>query len=648
MEIDIQPEPPPIKKLGARSLRRIENLNSNEFVIKCALLKSLEISGQNKINLVQNLNDRIEAISKGQQRISFAFNIMIRECISKSTNPFDIVLPDFLFDNTLVRQIMTGLESSKKDIPELVTFLERNERFLPDVQTRYQGDRNSIVRASEQYITNFKTFLETTFKSTQNKFLYLWCERNGLDEREASLIRHLINGWDIKNHYTVSEKVYTLISFHRKILYLEKDSRISSVWIKKNYKTVIVYFSIISKYLEKHNRKAINLAPICKIRSKFLYIDTEVIYGILKELKIVNSNYTTFDSLRDHQWESIFKIKNYLTRKQRINFKFSGTIETDGIAVNFHFRRPKLPFKEKIKDSSERIIGVDPGRTTLFCGVEKINDTQWKKYTLSRVQFYADSGIKRATKNSNKWNLSIKPELDELSQTNTRSHKLSEFLNYTTVILRHYDVLWEEYLKKRHTRQRLKTYSGKKRTYDDFFKTLDDNSGRKLTIAYGDAGFASTSKYELSAPKTRLLSECKKWGNIEMIDEFRTSQISYDTGLKLAKVIEKTEKGECKYERKNKNRPKIGDVRSIRGLLWCCSTNKKGKFINRDINAAKNMVKCYMMYPKRPPGLNRKDKKQDDPNIKYIKNYTEEEGENFESPMWCNIPNKTDCKSLFK
>jgi hypothetical protein len=52
----------------------------------------------------------------------------------------------------------------------------------------------------------------------------LWCERNGLDEREASLIRHLINGWDIKNHYTVSEKVYTLISFHRKILYLEKDT----------------------------------------------------------------------------------------------------------------------------------------------------------------------------------------------------------------------------------------------------------------------------------------------------------------------------------------------------------------------------------------------------------------------------------------
>jgi hypothetical protein len=155
MEIDIQPEPPPIKKLGARSLRRIENLNYNEFVIKCALLKSLEISGQNKINLVQNLNDRIEAISKGQQRISFAFNIMIRECISKSTNPFNIVLPDFLFDNTVVRQIMTGLESSKKDIPELVPFLERNERFLPDVQTRYQGDRNSIVRASEQYITNF-------------------------------------------------------------------------------------------------------------------------------------------------------------------------------------------------------------------------------------------------------------------------------------------------------------------------------------------------------------------------------------------------------------------------------------------------------------------------------------------------------------
>jgi hypothetical protein len=35
------------------------------------------------------------------------------------------------------------------------------------------------------------------------------------------------------------------------------------------------------------------------------------------------------------------------------------------------------------------------------------------------------------------------------------------------------------------------------------------------------------------------------------------------------------------------------------------------------------------MYPRRPSGLNRKDKKQEDPDIKYIKNYTEEESENF-------------------
>jgi hypothetical protein len=75
MESDIQPEPPPVKKLGARTLRRIENSKLNEFVIKCALLKSLEISCKDRIDFVQNLNDRIEAISKGQQRMSFAFKV---------------------------------------------------------------------------------------------------------------------------------------------------------------------------------------------------------------------------------------------------------------------------------------------------------------------------------------------------------------------------------------------------------------------------------------------------------------------------------------------------------------------------------------------------------------------------------------------
>jgi hypothetical protein len=53
--------------------------------------------------------------------------------------------------------------------------------------------------------------------------------------------------------------------------------------------------------------------------------------------------------------------------------------------------------------------------------------------------------------------------------------------------------------------------------------------------------------------------------------------------------------------------------RTIRGLLWYKDlTTKCYKFIDRDFNAAKNILKCFRIFPKRPTGMSRCDKKQKD------------------------------------
>ena len=110
-----------------------------------------------------------------------------------------------------------------------------------------------------------------------------------------------------------------------------------------------------------------------------------------------------------------------------------------------------------------------------------------------------------------------------------------------------------------------------------------------------------------------------------MIDEFRTTQIQYGSNNRHSKVVEVSN----------------GSKRTVRGLLWCCST-KGSKFINRDVEPSKQMVACYDLYLKRPGGLSRDSETLEAPQVKYIyKNSIEGEkvvdrqASNFFSRLYC-------------
>ncbi|RPJ64390.1 MAG: hypothetical protein EHM20_18465, partial [Alphaproteobacteria bacterium] len=74
--------------------------------------------------------------------------------------------------------------------------------------------------------------------------------------------------------------------------------------------------------------------------------------------------------------------------------------------------------------------------------------------------------------------------------------------------MKHYTVLWDHYTQQKWARQRFALYSGKKSVYDKFFTRIKrGGQGRRTIIAYGDAGFASTARNELSATTSRSLKE---------------------------------------------------------------------------------------------------------------------------------------------
>jgi hypothetical protein len=472
-----------------RTSRRLLNINSQEFVIKAGFDKSFKCNFNYKNSLKNIVFKRVVHTSKAAHRLGILYNIILKKCFK--TNPLKIILPENIFNDSFAYQLITDTNSL-------------NSLITDELTTRSIGDTNSLVTVASTYITSLKTYLQENFKRKQLAFLNVWCELNGGD---IKVIRYTINGWETKTPYVFTEKELRLINFHRKILKLDNKNLISKQWINKNddsnYKNIIIYFNVLSRYLVKKHHKSILVAPLPKIKTSYMYIDSNVFYGILKECKYpINS--TSVIKFRDEYSEKCNEIfnPNKLLTKNQIDqgFKFTGTMKTDGVAINFHFRRPKLIYSTKEIDRNDpniRVIGQDPGRTKLFCGVEELRDGTFKKYSLSRGQFYTDTGIKKATQKSNKWNVKyLGVILDELSQTNSRSNSYNDFLCYVSVIKKYYIKLWEEGSKKRHSRQRFKIYSSKKSVYDKFFQSFKNkNDQREIVIAYGDSGFASTAKY---------------------------------------------------------------------------------------------------------------------------------------------------------
>ena len=125
-------------------------------------------------------------------------------------------------------------------------------------------------------------------------------------------------------------------------------------------------------------------------------------------------------------------------------------------------------------------------------------------------------------------------------------------------------------------------YGLKRKTLDRFFQTMEGDI--KPVIAYGAAKFNPNGKNELSAPTTFLSKRCSKHFSTILIDEYNTTKVCSCCDEKLLPVVK--------------------EGLEIRGLRWCGST-KCRTFLNRDLNAALNILRCFESQTCRPLHLSR-------------------------------------------
>jgi hypothetical protein len=494
---------------------------------------------------------------------------------------------------------MLGVERTAIEKSEVENLITTYPHLFENIK-RFPEDRNIYSSGAIKMATNVKTHLQINFDKVLKKYLY---NTASLTKEEA--VNVLINLWGWKKDYNQgknvnNEKVKTIINKLRSILKIEDNEIINKAWLKKlsNLPTMLKFFIYVNRIQQDNKQPLINILPINKIKMHHLTIDSTTLYGVLKEIGLETGG---SENKKGHNiWNGVFDFERIMGKGR--NFTF--TIDTDGVSMSAHFwkrnkkkekhqkeyeiaknngnleewlkqQKQKNSKKTKPDLTDKRVFGGDPGRTNILTLVEVLGDGTIKKYTLTRKQYYNDSGIDKANRKVQKWNACVATEIKLLSSNSPKSVVLTSFLEYVETKKNIDNALWQEYTKKRWQEQRFRLYGGKKRVFSKFFNQLGDP--KDIVIAYGSAKLAPGGKGEVSVPVSRIYKECASRYDTYIEDEYRSSKYDwrYETVLQLVKSAKTN--------------------RSIRGLLWCNSTNNNEcKFVDRDVNAAMNIRKTFM------------------------------------------------------
>lgn len=571
------------------SEKRKERAKNDQKVVKC-FLQSVVVDKENIGRILQSIEERVIAFSQRQVIASIGLNFIIKELFGNVPLEAikDVRIPNIL-NVTFVRQLLLGTDDATSTVKEVQELYQRHPNLLKVIKElpRHQGDRNIYSAGAIKYLTNIHNHFWMNVKKRTWRFI----DEFFLEEHKHAVMRLLMN-WNLakedkKTLKGISERQQFLINIQKDIL---GNETITESWCKDktNFERLVRHSMFVSSLLED---KQFSIVPMSKFKRHYISIDTSTLYGILKELEIYNGNFTTFTSLKDEHWMSVLNIKQL----QGKYCKFTYTIETDGIAVSVHFERPKKVVeqtkKHSFNDPNTDYWACDPGRTNILYMAKKNQDGSIDKLRLSRKQYYKESGIGKAIQKTNRWLQAPSIINADLSSYSSKGHSLVQFNRFVYNYLRNWNNLWKEMSNKKWTIQRMKLYGGKKRVFSNFLNKLQ-NPNRNVVIGYGSAKFNPTSKGELSAPVSRAYKECTFRFKTVLVDEFRTSKIYSGDGITILKKV-KTQKN-----------------KTVRGLLWYSSTIKgENKFVNRDLNAALNILNC-LVNPSRPTMLCRREENE--------------------------------------
>jgi hypothetical protein len=626
-------------------MEQIKNITDNPTckILKIPLKRIFKDNDIENIDFKYKIDDAISRVNKIVSRTYDFIKLYILYCFNNN-----MILPDinsqFIADcfNVLCDKSKKGAKTKEvhkvlsiKD--DLLVFYEMHYKLLLTDNIKIsKSNLNQILREESTKIcvcfensikTNYFIFLFRyincifmeqnkniidNFEKESDKRTFIYNLKTELKKVKNDILNNTLNS-DVKYHTWIKESYDRIIPLYNTIVDSKTNEKSYYYDIKVSTFKYLKYLLNMNLELENIGKKMFSPIPLRRsLIPKFIYIDTVAIIE-LSNLTNKTQYYKNVIKYQEFIWSKYFNFNNKIF-KNRNNYVFNYTIQTDGIDTSITFKRKDLkdengrnkkPRKQinnieefkylenykqfellEIKNNNN-IVYCDPGKCRLlymlderknkilqYTNKQRVYETQRLKYSNIRERMKKESGIEEKEK--------------VLNNCNSKTCKLEVFKKYIKTKELLSNEIENYYSNEKFRKFRMRVFINTKRSEQKLINTIKNtyttnkvyNKEKKKNplIVIGNWCISHQMRNMMSTPcigLKRLLNN-----NFKMItmDEFRTSCLNYRNEERVENMKDK----------------KTG--KKIHSVLILKEKEKVIGCINRDRNAVYNYKKIFNSY----------------------------------------------------
>ena len=354
-----------------------------------------------------------------------------------------------------------------------------------------------------------------------------------------------------------------------------------------------------------NNEKLVDLIKLMNLRLKKMEAKENI------KTKEWNDKYKQIINQLDEYSKELIKLENdkRKTEKEFLNlFKEKNNLSLENLKVD-NMSKKVLMILNKLN-----WVVIDPGINSLLTMMGKDGKTTM---SYSKSEYLNKTQRKKI---QNKIEKMKKEKITKLENTLTKektrlksSNIYKNFNEYFTLKMEIHIPLVKLYQDPKLNKLKWYSFLNEKRSETNLVNKIKNKFGKDAVLILGDWSMNKSGIKSISTPNKKNEKLLKKNFLTFELNEFRTSIIENKSGLKCENLIKKMDyKKMCikeiynleKLKEKNlkKYNKKMKD-KKIHKILICKTSSKCVKYINRDLNAVKNMcliVSSYILNNKKP------------------------------------------------
>ena len=573
--------------------------------VKCPI-KGI-IKDPETLSKIQEITDKINGARTSMLQFTKLYFIFLL----KENKTFPVVNKGFL---RIVLRVLSENSVSKKSSID-PAFFEcvagfYNEFYKPltiDKMNDISGLKSVIDYMITDTITDIENNIKMRFHDHLRKFVYSFFLKRG-SEKDYKAINKLTSDFYTLDpiDFKSDSLFHKFITQQQKLIFpqrpFQKDSiRYDTACSPQDYLKGMFYMAGVC---ESREHSFLNIFPLKRsIIPGHIRIDTEtLITSFVKENKKLYLKKGGIELFKEHIWSLFFRTDKKVFYQK--NFKFTGSLQTDGVSATLLFRHksitgkfaPKQPkivpelyideldFHTREEMKTRKIVSIDPNKDDLiYCSTgtretfETFRYTQNQRRKETRVKKY-----KRILEKEKK-DFPETHELEKLlSETSSKTidfEKFREYIRVKCIVNLGLKQFYErEIWRKFRLSVFVKTKQTESRMIENFKKKFGE--GSEIVLAFGDWSQKKQMKFKEPTKGKSFRTLFRKAGySVFLVDEFRTSKMCSHC---------QNEEGVCeKYKKIPSPRPWRNKLEIIcNGLVKCKTCNTK---FNRDVNSTLNI-----------------------------------------------------------